>query len=182
MSDKKTNLAWLNMEMTGLCPEKDVILQITTVVTDKDLNILAQGPDLVIHHTISVRSIMTPEVSDLHQKSGLTSLVKDSIISLKKSETLTLDFLHEWIEPGSSPICGNSICHERRFIANWMPRLSKFFHYRNVDVSSFKELISRWNPDGPYIFNNHDKTAHGRIKKSISELRHYKDNFTSFDK
>ncbi|HCJ98024.1 MAG TPA: oligoribonuclease, partial [Gammaproteobacteria bacterium] len=127
--DKDTNLIWIDLEMTGLLPEKDVIIEIATIVTDKDLNVLAEGPALAIHQSSTILAGMDEWNTEHHGNSGLVQRVKDSEISTKQAEIQTLDFLQKYVNPGVSPMCGNSICQDRRFLYNYMPTLEQFFHY-----------------------------------------------------
>src|SRR5665213_1292913 len=140
------NLIWIDLEMTGLVPETDDIIEIATIVTDKDLNILAEGPVLAIHQSDSALARMDDWNQRQHGSSGLIARVRASQIATGDAEQRTLDFLATWVPAGVSPMCGNSICQDRRFLARHMPRLEKFFHYRNLDVSTLKELARRWAP------------------------------------
>ena len=145
--NKKTNLIWIDLEMTGLVPEKDIIIEIATVVSDANLNVLAEGPSIAIHQNNKHLDGMDEWNTRQHTKSGLVKRVKESEISLNEAEKQTLDFLMEYIDQGASPMCGNSICQDRRFLYIYMPKLEKFFHYRHIDVSTIKELAVRWKPD-----------------------------------
>ncbi len=131
-----SNLIWIDLEMTGLEPEKDVIIEIATLITDKDLNILAEGPIAAIHQSDSILSGMDEWNTNQHGKSGLTDRVKASNVDVAGAEKMTIDFLSQWVPEGKSPICGNSICQDRGFLANYMPKLEAYFHYRNLDVST----------------------------------------------
>src|SRR6185312_15583747 len=144
MTEQGNRLIWLDLEMTGLEPEQHVILEIGCVVTDSDLNVIAEGPALAIHQSDAVLASMDPWCIDQHGRSGLTRKVRESKIPLAEAEEQTLVFLQEHCEAGKSPLCGNSIGQDRRFLYKYMPRLSAFFHYRNIDVSSLKELAYRW--------------------------------------
>lgn len=176
--DKKSNLIWIDLEMTGLKPETDQILEIATIVTDKDLNVLAEGPSLVIHQPDSALDAMDEWCTTHHGASGLTDRVRASQISLGQAEADTLAFVQQWVEPGRSPLCGNSIWQDRRFLLKYMPLLDQFCHYRNIDVSTLKELASRWRPD---ILDGVQKSGSHRalddIKESIAELAHYRQTF-----
>ncbi len=178
MTAKDQNLIWIDLEMTGLLPESDVIIEIATVVTDAHLNTLAEGPVLAIHQTESVLTGMDEWNTRQHGQSGLTQRVRDSQISTEQAEQATLQFLAQWVAPGKSPMCGNSICQDRRFMARCMPQLEAFFHYRNLDVSTLKELARRWKPD---ILKGIDKQgshlALNDIYDSIAELKHYREHF-----
>ena len=161
--------------MTGLNPLSDVILEIATLVTDAELNILAEGPELVIHQPQTVLDAMDEWNQTHHGQSGLIDRVLSSGITAEEAEQQTLAFLKSWVPEGVSPICGNSICQDRRFLARGMPRLEKYFHYRNLDVSTLKELAARWAPE---IAQGVQKTGRHRalddIRESIEELRYYR--------
>lgn len=176
------NLVWIDLEMTGLNPDTDYIIEIATIVTDSDLNVLAEGPSLAIHQPDSVLDQMDEWCTNQHGKSGLTQRVKDSTISERAAEQQTIEFLLEYVERGASPICGNSIGQDRRFLYRYMPELESFFHYRNLDVSSVKELARRWRPevlDGVVKQGSH--LALDDIRDSINELKHYRDTFFKMD-
>src|SRR5215211_1788588 len=140
------HLIWIDLEMTGLRPEVDVIIEIATVVTDKELNVIAEGPNLAIHQPESALALMDEWNQKQHGSSGLLARVRTSDIHTEQAEARTLEFLQPLVKAGASPICGNSICQDRRFLYRHMPRLEKFFHYRNLDVSTLKELARRWAP------------------------------------
>ena len=176
--NKKTNLIWIDLEMTGLVPEKDIIIEIATVVTDADLNVLAEGPSLAIHQDNKYLESMDEWNTRQHTKSGLVQRVKESKIFVNEAEKQTLDFVMKYVDPGTSPMCGNSICQDRRFLYNYMPRLEKFFHYRHIDVSTLKELAVRWKPD--VVSTSFKKSKHlalSDIYDSINELKHYREHF-----
>ena len=176
--NKKTNLIWIDLEMTGLIPEKDNIIEIATVVTDADLNVLAEGPSIAIHQDNKYLDSMDEWNTRQHTKSGLVQRVKESEVSLSKAEKETLDFLMKYVDPGASPMCGNSICQDRRFLYNYMPKLEKFFHYRHIDVSTLKELAVRWKPDiVTTSFKQSKHLALSDIYDSINELKHYREQF-----
>ncbi len=175
------NLIWIDLEMTGLDPQVDLIIEIATVVTDKNLNILAEGPVLAIHQTDTVLAGMDDWNQKTHGESGLLNRVKHSTIDEREAERQTLAFLECWLPPKASPMCGNSICQDRRFLYRCMPQLEAYFHYRNLDVSTFKELISRWAPDlknGLKKKNAH--IARDDVLESIAELRYYREQFIRY--
>jgi len=176
--NKKTNLIWIDLEMTGLVPEEDNIIEIATVVTDADLNILAEGPSIAIHQDNKHLDSMDEWNTRQHTKSGLVQRVKESEISVVEAEKQTLDFLMKYVDLGASPMCGNSICQDRRFLYIYMPNLEKFFHYRHIDVSTLKELAVRWKPDVvTSSFKQSKHLALSDIYDSINELKHYREHF-----
>ncbi|VAW63468.1 3'-to-5' oligoribonuclease (orn) [hydrothermal vent metagenome] len=171
------NLIWIDLEMTGLEPASDVIIEIATIVTDKDLNILAEGPMLAVHQSDAMLDGMDEWCTNQHGKSGLTQRVKDSKITDAQAEKETIAFLEQWVPAGQSPMCGNSICQDRRFLANYMPTLEEFFHYRNLDVSTLKELAARWAPDVANGFTKESShLAMDDIKDSIDEMLYYREH------
>ena len=177
MPVNETNLIWIDLEMTGLLPESDVIIEIATIVTDCQLNILAEGPVLAIHQADEIMAAMDEWNTTQHGKSGLTDRVKGSQIDTRQAELETLDFLREWVPRGKSPICGNSICQDRRFLARLMPELESYFHYRNLDVSTLKILAQLWRPQVADSFKK--KGVHlalDDIRESIDELKHYREH------
>ena len=170
-----TRLIWIDLEMTGLDPDTDSIIEIATLVTDQELNVLAEGPELAIHHPVERLDAMDDWNRGTHRKSGLWDKVVASQMSLAQAEALTVAFLSEWVPAGKSPICGNSICQDRRFLVRLMPCLESYFHYRNLDVSTLKELARRWSPelvDGFSKAGSH--TAMADIRESVDELAHYR--------
>ena len=176
--NKKTNLIWIDLEMTGLVPEKDIIIEIATVVTDAYLNVLAEGPSIAIHQDNKHLDSMDEWNTRQHTKSGLVQRVKESEISVNEAEKQTLDFVMKYVDPDTSPMCGNSICQDRRFLYNYMPKLEKFFHYRHIDVSTLKELAVRWKPDVVTTsFKESKHLALSDIYDSINELKHYREHF-----
>jgi oligoribonuclease len=171
-------LVWMDLEMTGLEPLRHVIVEIATLITDDHLNIIAEGPDLVLHASTEQLAEMGPFVTEMHTKSGLLPQIIASTITVEEAQLQTLEFLREHIsEAGSVPLCGNSIGTDRRFLQEYMPDLEVFFHYRNVDVSTIKELARRWKPD--VLTSMPDKESAHRalddIRESINELIHYRD-------
>jgi oligoribonuclease len=175
---KQDNLIWIDLEMTGLYPATDVIIEIATIVTDKDLNFIAEGPELAIHQSAETMAAMDEWNTNQHGGSGLTQRVKQSLISTRDAELATLEFLQQHVDKGASPICGNSIGQDRRFLVKYMPELESYFHYRNLDVSTIKELAKRWRPaalDGFEKKGSH--LALDDVKDSIAELAHYRKTF-----
>ena len=168
-------LIWIDLEMTGLDTDRDSILEIATVVTDAQLNVLAEGPELAIAHPQERLEAMDEWNRNQHGKSGLWKRVLEQGVAMGEAERLTLEFLAQWVAPNTSPICGNSICQDRRFLHRCMPRLEKYFHYRNLDVSTVKELARRWSPEVLAGMNKDSKhTALSDVHDSIAELRHYR--------
>ncbi|GAB4356284.1 MAG: oligoribonuclease [Immundisolibacter sp.] len=168
-------LIWIDLEMTGLDTAWDAIIEIATVVTDSDLNVVAEGPVLAIHQPEEMLAGMDEWNTRQHQKSGLIERVRNSTIDTAEAQRLTLDFLRQHVERNTSPMCGNSICQDRRFLARLMPDLEAYFHYRNLDVSSLKELAQRWAPDVLSSFKKRaSHLALEDIHDSIRELRHYR--------
>ncbi|MFU8820715.1 MAG: oligoribonuclease [Gammaproteobacteria bacterium] len=171
------NLVWIDLEMTGLDPDSDRVIEIATVVTDKQLNILAEGPVVAIHQDDAVLATMDEWNTRQHGQSGLVDRVRHSRVTEHEAELATLTFLLRYAEPGASPMCGNSICQDRRFLARCMPELERFFHYRNLDVSTLKELARRWAPAVADGFRKESKhLALDDIRDSIEELRHYREH------
>ncbi len=169
------NLIWIDLEMTGLCPDTDSIIEIASVVTDRNLEILAEGPQFAIHHEEARLLAMDDWNRHQHGKSGLWQRVVESDVDHAHAEAATLAFLQQWVPAGKSPICGNSICQDRRFLYHQMPALERYFHYRNLDVSTLKELARRWAPAVCKGFSkNSAHTALSDIHDSINELRHYR--------
>jgi oligoribonuclease len=169
------NLIWIDLEMTGLDTQQDSILEIATIVTDKSLNILAEGPEFAIRHSLAGLQAMDDWNRSQHGKSGLWQRVLESSSDIATAEALTVDFLLRWVPPGKSPMCGNSICQDRRFLHRLMPRLERFFHYRTLDVSTIKELARRWAPDLAKGFTKETThTALSDTRDSIEELRYYR--------
>ncbi len=174
-------LIWIDLEMTGLDTGSDSILEIATVVTDSQLNVLAEGPELAIAHPVETLEAMDDWNRNQHRKSGLWQRVVESEVTLGQAEALTVAFLNEWVPANASPMCGNSICQDRRFLHRLMPRLERYFHYRNLDVSTLKELARRWAPtvlEGVRKQASH--TALSDVRDSIEELRHYRRHLAQF--
>lgn len=172
------NLIWIDLEMTGLDTVNDTIIEIATLVTDKDLNTLAEGPILAIHQADEVLDGMDEWNTRQHGQSGLIDRVRSSQVSAAQAQQLTVDFLRNWVPRGKSPMSGNSICQDRRFMAREMPELESYFHYRNLDVSSIKELIVRWRPELLKGFNKKGShLAMDDIHDSIAELKYYREHF-----
>jgi oligoribonuclease len=177
MTQAATNLIWIDLEMTGLDSTTDQIIEIATIVTDGQLNILAEGPMLAIHQSDEVLNGMDEWNTRQHKKSGLTARVRASTLTEQEAERQTIEFLSQYVPENSSPMCGNSICQDRRFMARCMPDLERFFHYRNLDVSTLKELASRWSPDVARGFTK--ESAHlalDDVKDSIRELQYYREH------
>jgi oligoribonuclease len=181
MAQDSQHLIWIDLEMTGLNPDSDLIIEIATVVTDKDLNILARGPVLAVHQSDEALAAMDDWNQKHHGQSGLIDRVKASTIKEAEAEQLTIEFLKQWVPENTSPICGNSIGQDRRFLYRYMPKLEAYFHYRNIDVSTLKELAARWAPEVKNGFNKESThKALDDIIESIEELRYYREHFIRF--
>ena len=180
MNKNDENLIWIDLEMTGLDTFNDVIIEIATVVTDKELNILAEGPIIAIHQEDDVLNAMDEWNTKQHGGSGLIKRIQESSITVEQAEQETLDFLKPYVPKGKSPMCGNSICQDRRFMARLMPDLEAYFHYRNLDVSTLKELTQRWKPE---ILDQFEKKgshlAMDDILESIAEMKFYREKVMS---
>ncbi len=182
MSNSPDNLIWIDLEMTGLDPASDRIIEVATIVTDKNLNELAIGPVLAVFQEISDLNAMDQWNTDQHTKSGLVERVKNSTIKESDAEKATIEFLEQYVPSNKSPMCGNSICQDRRFLARLMPQLEAYFHYRNLDVSSLKELAQRWYPSVAKGFNKESKhLALDDIRDSIDELKYYREHMLISD-
>lgn len=183
MPPSKDNLIWIDLEMTGLDPDNDRIIEIATIVTDSHLNVVAEGPNLVIKQSDKLLEGMDEWNTKHHGDSGLIDKVKQSTLSEKDAQRQTLAFLKQFVKPKASPMCGNTICQDRRFLYRYMPELEAFFHYRHLDVSTVKELARRWEPN---LFNNHDKESKHQalddIRESIDELKYYQQTFFKISK
>lgn len=178
MPQDANNLIWIDLEMTGLDTQNDCIIEIATVVTDAQLNILAEGPVIAIHQSEEILKAMDEWNTRQHAKSGLTKRVQESTATEAEAEKKTIEFLEEYVPKGKSPMCGNSICQDRRFMARCMPELEEYFHYRNLDVSTLKELVTRWAPEtGKGLTKNNNHLALDDIKDSIEELKYYREHF-----
>ncbi len=181
MAQDSQHLIWIDLEMTGLNPDTDLIIEIATIVTDKDLTILAQGPVIAVHQSDEALAAMDDWNQLHHGQSGLIDRVKASTIDDAEAERLTIEFLKQWVPANTSPICGNSIGQDRRFLVRYMPELEAYFHYRNIDVSTLKELAARWAPALKDGFKKETKhQALDDIIESIEELRYYREHFIKF--
>ena len=177
MPQNPNNLIWIDLEMTGLDTQNDVIIEIATVVTDSELNTLAEGPVLAIHQSDEILNAMDEWNTKQHGNSGLVERVKNSTVNEAEAEQQTIEFLRQYVPANASPMCGNSICQDRRFLARCMPALENYFHYRNLDVSSVKELAKRWAPE---VFKGFSKEsshlALDDIRDSIAEMKYYREH------
>jgi len=178
MTNQNLNLIWIDLEMTGLDPLQERIIEIATVVTDSELNVVAEGPSIAINQSEKLLQAMDEWNTNQHGKSGLTDRVRKSSVTEAQAEAVTLEFLKQWVPEGVSPMCGNSIGQDRRFLVRYMPELANYFHYRNLDVSTLKELVKRWKPELMNGFNK--KASHlamDDIHDSIQELAYYRKVF-----
>lgn len=173
---KEDNLIWIDMEMTGLEPDTDLVLEIATIVTDKELNLVAEGPVIAVHQPDDVLDNMSEWCIKTHGESGLTARCRESDVDVAQAEQLTIEFLKQHVPAGKSPLCGNSIGQDRRFLVKYMPELENYCHYRNLDVSTIKELVKRWSPELMTGFKK--KNVHlalDDIRESIDELKYYRE-------
>ena len=182
MARDSANLVWIDLEMTGLDPDTERIIEIATIVTDTSLEVLAEGPEIVIHQAADVLAAMDEWNTEQHGRSGLTGRVLASTCMVQEAEKRTLEFVGRYVPPQTSPMCGNSVCLDRRFLHRHMPRLERFFHYRNLDVSTLKELCLRWAPETAQKFvKRAEHRALKDIRGSIAELRFYRDELLRLD-
>jgi len=183
MTFSADNLIWIDLEMTGLDPEKERIIEMATIVTDSDLNVVAEGPVIAVHQSDELLSGMDSWNTKQHNASGLVSRVKSSLIDEKEAERITLEFLQKYVPQGKSPMCGNTVYQDRRFLHRFMPGLEKYFHYRLLDVSTLKELAVRWAPKVYAGLQKESKhMALEDVRESIEELRYYRANFLNLPK
>ena len=178
MAQDQNALVWLDMEMTGLNPDSDRVIEMAVVITNSDLETVAESAVWVVHQSDEILGAMDEWNTKTHGKSGLIAKVKASVLTEAEVEAQCLEFLHRHVPAGKSPMCGNSICQDRRFMARWMPKLEAYFHYRNLDVSTLKELCKRWKPEvakGVKKGGKHEALAD--IHESIDEMRYYRENF-----
>lgn len=177
MAPSPNNLIWIDLEMTGLDTDSDYIIEVATIVTDDELNILAEGPVIAIHQAEEILLAMDEWNTRQHNQSGLVKRVLESKYSATDAENMTLEFLKKFVPEETSPMCGNSICQDRRFLYRLMPQLEQYFHYRNLDVTTIKELIKRWYPGKPEFEKKSEHLALQDIRDSIGELKFYRENY-----
>ena len=181
MAQESSNLIWIDLEMTGLDPDNDLIIEIATIVTDKDLNTLATGPVFAVHQSNEALDAMDDWNQTHHGQSGLIDRVKASTVNDAEAESKTLEFLQQWVPANKSPMCGNTVGQDRRFLYRYMPELEKYFHYRHIDVSTLKELAKRWAPEIVKGFEK--KGAHQALEdiiESIDEMKYYREHFITY--
>ena len=177
MTQSQANLIWIDLEMTGLDTDNDHIIEIATIITDSQLNILEEGPTIAIHQPDEILNAMDEWNTKQHGKSGLIERIRNTSINTVEAESMTLEFVKRFVPEKTSPMCGNSICQDRRFMHRLMPTLEQYFHYRNLDVSSVKEMVSRWAPDKPQFKKQSSHLAMDDIRDSINELKFYREHF-----
>ena len=177
MSQSAENLIWIDLEMTGLDTDNDLIIEIATIITDSRLNILEEGPIVAVHQADEILDAMDEWNTRQHGQSGLISRIKASEYTVSDAENMTLEFVKRFVPENKSPMCGNSICQDRRFMHRLMPSLEQYFHYRNLDVSSVKEIVKRWYPNGPEFKKASSHLAMDDIRDSINELLFYQQHY-----
>ena len=177
MSQSADNLIWIDLEMTGLDTDNDLIIEIATIITNGQLDILAEGPVIAIHQSDETLNAMDEWNTTQHTGSGLVERIKTSQYTVQDAENMTLEFVKKFVPERSSPMCGNSICQDRRFMHRLMPSLEKYFHYRNFDVSTVKEAVKRWYPNGPEFTKDSSHLAMDDIRDSINEMRFYREHY-----
>ncbi len=177
MTLSPNNLIWIDLEMTGLDTDNDYIIEVATIVTDSELNILAEGPVIAVHQVEEILDAMDKWNTHQHNQSGLVKRVLESPYSTTDAENMTLEFLGKFVPEKVSPMCGNSICKDRRFLHRLMPQMEQYFHYRNLDVSSVKEMVGRWYPGKPMFEKDSTHLAMQDIRDSIDELKFYREHF-----
>lgn len=183
MKPNSNHLIWLDLEMTGLDPDADKIIEIATIITDRHLQVIAEGPEIAVFQKDEILDGMDEWNTKHHTRSGLVERVKKSTIKEEDAEAQTLEFIMQYVPPNKSPMCGSSICQDRRFLYKHMPKLEQYFHYRNLDVSTVKELAKHWHPEIAKGFKKKSKhQAMADIRESIEELKHYRDTFFNLEK
>ena len=181
MSQSANNLIWIDLEMTGLDTDNDLIIEIATIVTNEHLEIIAEGPVIAIHQSSDILAAMDEWNTNQHTQSGLVARIRDSEYTAEDAENMTLEFLKKFVPERTSPMCGNSICQDRRFLHRLMPGLESYFHYRNFDVSTLKEAVKRWYPNGPAFIKDSSHLAMDDIRDSINEMRFYREHYFRSD-